>query len=168
MSLSIAKYKVDFQNFSTNALAWFYRFEWLKDFIFSIIAPLQDINDEFYARMVTVNNYLSYTSNHLAMEELLNDNYDLDLRRIYITENNITGQLIDIYQEAETTPLPVSIYKQGEVNPIPIVTYKQSELPVSLYDFTINIPISITYDSDIFDKLVTSYVDTKTYNVVTF
>ena len=168
MSLSIRKYKIDFQNFVINSLPWFYRFEWLKDFLFSMISPVQDINDDFYSVMVDVNDYLSYTSHHLAMEELLNDKYDIDLRRIYITENNITGQVIDIYQQGETDPTPTSIYKQGEVNPAPISMYKQSEFPLSDTDFTINIPISVTYDSDILDRLIKSYIDTKTYNIVTF
>lgn len=168
MGLSIGKYNVDYQNFSTNALPWFYRFTWLTDFIHSIIAPLQDINDEFYATMVTVNDYLSYTSNHLAMEELLNDKYDLTLRRIFITENNITGQAIDIYKQPETDPSPTTIYKQGETNPSPIAMYKQSEFPLSNYDFTLNFPVAVVYDADILDKLITSYVDTKTYNVITF
>ena len=168
MSLSISKYRVDFQNYVTNSMPWFYRFEWLKDFIFSMIAPLQIINDAFYEVMIDVNDYLSYTSNHLAMEEMLNDKYDIDLRRIFITENNITGQVIDIYQEAETDPSPTSIYKQGEINPAPISMYKQSEFPLSDYDFTLNFPLAIVYDGDILDKLITSYIDTKTYNVITF
>ena len=168
MGLSIAKYNVDYQNFSTNSLPWFYRFTWLTDFIHSIIAPLQDINDDFYSTMVVIDDYLSYTSNHLAMEEMLNDKYDLDLRRIFITENNIVGQSIDIYQQGETDPSPTSIYKQGEINPAPISIYKQSEFPLSTVDFTLNFPISIVFDADILNTLIISYIDTKTYNVVTF
>jgi len=168
MSLSIGKYQVNYNNFIVNALPWFYRFEWLKDFIYSIIDPLQTINDDFYYVMVTVNNYLSYTSNHLAMEEMLNDKYDENLRRIYITENNITGHVIDIYQQQETDPSPTFIYKQGEINPAPISMYKQTEFPLSAVDFTLNFPVSTIYDADVLDKLIKSYVDTKAYNVVTF
>lgn len=168
MSLSIRKYKIDFQNYVVNSLAHFYRFDWLQDYLFSLIDPVQDINDEFYSTMVDVNDYLSYTSQHLAMEELLNDKYDIELRRIFITENNVTGQTIDIYKQSETDPSPTSIYKQTEINPAPIAMYKQSEFPISNFDFSINIPVSITYDSDILDRLIKSYIDTRTYNIITF
>jgi len=168
MSLSIGKYKVDFQNFATNSLPWFRRFQWLNDYVFSIIAPIQTINDDFYQIMFDVDDYLSYTSQHLAMEELLNDKYDVDLRRIFITENNITGQVIDIYTEPETDPSPTTIYTQGEVNPAPISMYAQIDFPLTDTDFTIHMPISVVYNSDILDKLIKSYIDNRTFNVVTF
>lgn len=168
MSLSIRKYKVDFQNYVVNSLAYFYRFQWLKDFLFSIISTIQTINDEFYQTIYEINDYLSYTAQHLAMEELLNDKYDTDLRRIYITENNSSGIIVDIYKKTETTPNPISIYKKTEINPSPIAVYKRSEYPIVTYDFTINFPVSITYDSDILDKLIKSYIDTRSYNVITF
>lgn len=168
MGLDIGKYNNNFKNFAINLLPNFYRFEWLKGFISSMIAPLQTLSDDFYAEMYRHNTYLTYTGQHLAMETMLNDTYDADIRRIYITENDIVGHSIDIYKESETDPSPTVIYKQSEINPVSITIYKQSEFPLSLYNFTINIPVTISYDSDRFDALITSYVDNKTYNVVTF
>lgn len=168
MSLSIRKYKVDFQNYVVNSLAYFYRFQWLKDFLFSIISTIQTINDEFYQTIFQINDYLGYTAQHLAMEELLNDKYDSELRRIFITENNIAGTIVDIYKKTETNPNPILIYKKTEINPAPIVVYKRSEYPVAIYDFTINIPVSLYYNPDILDKLIKSYIDTRSYNIITF
>ena len=168
MGLSINQYNSAFAKFAKNALPHFFRFEWLKDFIYSLIKPLQDVSDDFYSTISTVDLYLKYTSQHLSMEEMLNDKYDSTLRRIYITENNVIGQDMDIYKESETNPNPRAIYKQGEDNPVPILIYKQSEYPISVYNFTINMPVTITYDSDEFEYLINSYTEPRTFNVVTF
>ena len=51
MSLSIRKYRVNYLTFAQNVLAWFYRFTWLLDYIYSMIDPLQTINDyDLYAQ----------------------------------------------------------------------------------------------------------------------
>ena len=168
MGLSINKYNSDFAKFAKNLLPWFYRFGWLKDFIYSLIKPLQDVSDNFYSTISTVDTYLKYTSQHLSMEEMLNDRYDSTLRRIYITENDVIGSDKDIYQQSEINPEPRSIYQQGEDNPVPINIYQESEYPILTYSFTINIPVAITYNSDQFEALIGAYIGERTYNVVTF
>lgn len=166
--ISLAKYQVNFNTVVSNLTAWFYRFTWLIDYLKSIIKPVQDINDDFYATISAIDDYLAYTGQHLSLETCLNDKFDEVTRGIYITENNISGNQIDIYKQGELNPSPEDIYKFTEIDITPFSVYKQSEGAVTLYDFTINVPATLVYDAYEFAGYVTRYVQTKTYNITTY
>lgn len=166
--ISLSKYQVTFSSVVNNLTAWFYRFTWLVDFLKSCVTPIQTINDDFYTTISAIDDYLAYTGQHLSLEACLNDKFDEIARGIYITENNISGGQIYIYKQTETDPEPKSIYKQGETNPNPFSVYKQSEGSVTLYNFTINVPAALSYDAYEFAGYVNRYVQTKTYNIITY
>jgi len=140
-------------------------------YIRSILAPIQELSDDLLAFQISTVTYLDYTGQHLALESLLNDIYDPDQKRIFITENNIVNGAInlDLYLEGETDPTPISLYLQGESSPIPFSLYLQGESISSTHNFTINIPAIISFDSNIISKQVKRYSEAaKTFNIVTF
>jgi len=137
----------------------------------SIIAPMQGLSDILLELQQKTTRFLDYNGQHLALENYLNDNYDVVDRRIFITENNIVNSVanIDLYLQPETDPTPVSVYLQSEVNPIPFAFHLQGETPVIQYNFTINIPLSVTFDAIVVTRQVKNYSEAaKTFNIITF
>jgi hypothetical protein len=137
----------------------------------SIIKPIQELSDNLEAYQFQTMQFLDYTGQNIALENLLNDNYDNLQRRIFITENNVTNQavIIDIYLQGESDPSPTSIYLQGEVSPTPFSFYLQGEVIQTLYNFTINIPSSISFDTNLVTRQVKNYSESaKTFNIITF
>lgn len=140
-------------------------------YVRSVLAPIQELSDTLYGLFQLTDTFLNYNGQHIALENYLNDTYDLVDRRIYITENNVTNQLlsIDLYLQGETDFSPISIYQQGETIPAPFSLYLQPETVMALNNFTINIPISIGFDSDVVTRQVKNYSEaSKIFNIVTF
>lgn len=143
----------------------------LIPYLRSIVAPIQTLSDRLYMYQFMTMRFLDYTGQDIALENYLNDNYDNELRRIYITENNvINGSLIiDLYLQTETDPSPLSIYLQGEPGGIPFSLYLQGEPIFGAYNFTINIPAAISFDSAVVTKQIKNYsAASKTFNIITF
>jgi hypothetical protein len=137
----------------------------------SVVAPIQELSDDLNLFQTQTMTFLDYTGQHLALENYLNDNYDNTQRRIFINENNIvTGAtLIDLYLQGETDPSPQDIYLQGEPSGTPFSLYLQGEVIGAIYNFTINIPVTISFDSTVVTRQVKNYSEAaKTFNIVTF
>lgn len=135
----------------------------------SMISPVQDISDDLLALQNETVDFLKYTGQHLALEYYLNDTYDVTLRRIYITENDIASiDAVNLYQSGETNPTPLVFYLSGEVNPVPIAFYQSNE-GITADNFTVNIPSTIVYDTTVLDAQLRNYVEaSKNWDVVTF
>jgi len=137
----------------------------------SVIKPIQDLSDTLLSFQQNTVRYLDYTGQHLALEAYLNDTYDVADRRIFITENNVINgaTTVDLYLQSEVDPTPLSIYRQGETAPVPFSLYLQGETVFGLYNFTINIPLAVAFDSDVVTKQVKRYSEAaKTFNIITF
>jgi hypothetical protein len=143
----------------------------LIPYLRSVAKPIQDLSDELESFQVQTMAFLDYNGQHQVLEAYLNDNYDNTQRRIFITENNIVNgaTIIDLYLQGETDPSPLSIYLQGESSLVPFSLYLQGETISPTYNFTINIPVSITFDTDTLTEQVKNYSEAaKTFNIVTF
>ena len=168
-------FNLNFNNIVENLIPWFWRrtFDLNETKLLansrSIIKPIQDISDSLLLLQQNTNNYLNYNGQHKILEEYLNDNYDNILRRIYITENNIAGiDEIKMYQTGEVNPEPLVFYQTGEVNPVPLAFYQTNE-GITDNAFTVNIPVSITYNSIVLTAQLRNYVEaTKNFNFVIF
>lgn len=137
----------------------------------SVVAPVQELSDDLNLFQIATVNFLNYMGQHMALENFLNDTYDNTQRRIFITENNIINgiQIIDLYLQSETDPTPTSIFLQGESGTIPFSLYLEGEVIGSTFNFTINIPVTITFDTTTVTRQVKNYSEaSKTFNIVTF
>jgi hypothetical protein len=137
----------------------------------SIIKPLQDLSDVLYLLEINTKAFLDYTGQDLALENYLNDNYDNTQRRIFITENNVINgtQTVDIYLQGESDPSPTSVYLQVESGGIPFSLYLAGEAVSPSYNFTINIPSSISFDSTLITRQIKNYSEaSRVFNIITF
>lgn len=168
MALDLSIYAIDYSKVTQRLTPWFWRYPVFLSYLNAIMAPLQTDNAIMASFTTLVWNKLQYTGQHLALEELLNDAYDNVSRRIFIDENNVTSQSIDLYKSGETDPSPISLYKSGEANPSPISLYKSTE-GTGGFNFTVNIPVSIAYNEDVLRSQLDFFVLAgKNYNIVTF
>lgn len=168
MSINLGIYTINFAVVSERLAPWFWRKPIFLAYIKAALAPLQENNTEFAAIVGALWAKLSYTGQHLVLEEYLNDTYDDSLRRIFIDENDLVSTSIDIYKQGENDPSPTSIYKQPETNPAPFSMYKQGEGQGG-DNFTINIPAAISFNEATLRGNVDFYVIAgKNYNIVTF
>ena len=99
----------------------------------------------------------------------LNDTYDITLRRIFITENDIAAvDPISIYLSGESTTAPLELYLSGEAAIAPVGIYLSDEGVVS-DNFTVHLPSAIVYDSDTITAQLRNYVEaSKNWDIVTF
>lgn len=142
----------------------------LVAFLRCIMAPIQDLSDRLLALQEETVDFLNYNGQHGSLEEFLNDKYDPVSRGIFITENDISSgtQAIDLYLQSEEDLSPTTIYLQGEVTRAPVSMYLQGET-IDTNNFTVNIPVSVTFDETTVRAQLANYViATKTYNIVTF
>lgn len=166
-------YTINFSKLAQRIVPWFWRKDILCSYLTVALSPLQTDNSEAMEYITDTWNKLSYTGQHLALEEFLNDNYDNADRRIYISENNIYATSIDMYKDGETDPSPIDFYKDGETIESSISLYLDSEIVDESgggsYNFIVHIPSDVSYDENVLRKQLDYYVlADKNYNIVTF
>jgi len=168
MAINLGIYSIDFSVVSERLTPHFWRTPIWLSYLKAALAPLQSDNGEMVTFVNAVWVKLSYTGQHLALEEFLNDTYDDISRGIFITENGLVFNFVDLYEDGETDPSPLSLYEDGEVIPAPISLYEDGE-GIGGDSFTINIPIAVSFDETLLRNQVDFYlVAGKTYNIVTF
>jgi hypothetical protein len=168
-------FNIDWDNVVENLTPWFWREtasgteHKLLPYLRSMIAPVQDISDDLLTLNTETIDFLKYTGQHKALEEYLNDTYDVTLRRIFITENDIAGiDSVNIYQSGEAAATTYTIYQSGEVVVAPIAFYQSGE-GITADNFTVNIPVTIITVSALLTAQLRNYVKaSKNWNVVTF
>ena len=109
-------------------------FEWLK----VLIEPVKILHNDFLEYRKKVNYKLSHNSQVCYLQEVLNDAFDKQLKRIYI-ENGIFLQALYIYTPEEE--LPVYIGEQ--------YIYTEEELIEGQDDFIVVVPIALKPTSPI-------------------
>lgn len=162
---------IDFDELAKQLLPFFWRdtiktdaekIIWLSYYC-SFFSALNYSGDDLLRFCEEIRTRLGYTGQHLALEELLNDNYDPDERRIYIEELN------NPYSEGTSLPL------NNEPNPhskilIPLnnepqdadfflPTNDEINDPDNIYfiSFIIWIPLAITITEELVNALVAIY-----------
>lgn len=110
------------------------RVAWLE----VLFAPLQRIYNQFIAFREVSNYKVFHNSQIILMEKLLNDSFDVDLRRIEI-KNAVLIQPIYFYEEADHQP--VHFYEQADQRPV--FFREESDFIGSNTDFYVLIPSDI-------------------------
>jgi len=128
-----------------------------------LFSGLQYSNNDLVEFCKEIRTRLGYTGQHLALEELLNDNYDPDLRRIFIEElNNPYPEGTSIALNNETNPfteLSLSLNNEENKTPFPLPLNNEILDPDGLYfaSFIIHIPLDILVTDDLINALVAIY-----------
>jgi hypothetical protein len=105
----------------------------------ALMAPLSSLNITFMTNVNDIRYRLNLTGQVIYLEHWLNDLFDNNLRRIYITDGDATSPLF-LFNKADTQE-PVTIYNKSEAQPPVYLTNRvESEGQV---DFIIHIPFEI-------------------------
>jgi len=162
-------FDIDWNNVGTNLVPHFWRKDALLAYVHSIYAPIQELSDSLLAFQQETETFLKYTGQHKVLEEYLNDTYDVTLRRIFLTENDIAAiDAISIYLSGETTSAPLELYLSGETPTVPVNIYLSGEAIIG-YNFTVHVPTAIVFDSSLMTSRLNNYVEaSKIFNIVTF
>lgn len=160
------KYNISASSIFKRVINWFFLYSYktfevkpkFKDFLEGLASGLNYFNASLYSKFTEVNNYLSYTPQHLSLEKLLNDRYDNTLRRIYISENNTVGNITnDWYLDPEND----NENKTWYLDPVNDFENKIWFLETVLnneFNFTVFYPNSLTLNESEVYQLLKNYV----------
>lgn len=124
---------------------------------------LQYVADLFYTFYSLIKYEVQFTGQIVYMKRYLNDQFDNVSRRIYIYTN--TGILSSFYYR-KSEGVGDFVYRVSEGGS-PFMQRKNEV--ISDYDFTVYVPVSLSYDSVQFNAAIEKYkLEDKTYNIVTF
>lgn len=168
-------YNIIWHNVSKNLTFWRWRRtvdesdSKLYLYIKSIMSSVQVLSDKLNTLDDDTLDFLKYNGQHKVLEEYLNDKYDEVQRQIYITENNI-AQLdpVSMGLSGETVSSEVEIGLSGETVTVPVSMALSGEV-LQDNNFTINIPVTVIFDTNVLAAQLSNYVLAgKEYNIVTF
>jgi hypothetical protein len=141
------------KNYSWNIKSWLGRFlpgrrreESMLAFIWALLAPLQDVVDDFASRAVAWRFRVRYSSQQLVLVSLLNKLFDPVDRRIrVVTVGDLAPEVI-LYFDGEFDPIDDVVYHDGEPDEAPVV-YHESELD-GLADYIVYVPSGLSGEED--------------------
>jgi len=136
-----------------------------------LVSPIEWLYDAF--RLNRLNNlyYLTHNSQVYSMEAVLNDAFDADQRRIYISDISYP-EAVWLYLAAELRPVP--LYTEAEDLPVILFTAEEIAAADEADVFVINVPNDIAhapgYSRARIRALIEKYrlPSMSTYSIVTF
>jgi hypothetical protein len=149
-------YSIDFALLIKRLLPWYKRKPAMQAWLFSLVAPVKQLNDAFALYVDDVRYRLSITGQILLLEKLLNDKFNsgLPARAASSTVGLYDGTPAGIYiSDPSGLILPVYVWNKVEQRPAVILYNKaEAETPTYLYnkaevdgefDFIVNVPYSV-------------------------
>jgi hypothetical protein len=164
MSTTDNTYKVDFNKL----VSWLLPLRLFKPKLFALckalVSPLSTLHADFIVYRLQKKYELEITGQVCKLERLLNDKFDADLRRIYITDGEKSKRKY-VYSKNELAAK--HIYKDDENKPLYI--YQQSEIATTTYHFIVNVPLGLSYNADVFVSILSQFkMPSKKFKIVTF
>ena len=157
-------YIVDWAKLATWLIPGILRQGKLLAFVQALVTPVNDL----HTRLLAYRNYINYqlliTGQVCFLEKALNDRYDVDQRRIYITDGLSYPPLV-LYTDAENKPLV--LYTDAENNPL--VLYTDAETAMFTTDFVVNVPATLLINLPEIRAFVNRYkLVSKTFSINEF
>lgn len=135
-----------------------------------LLFPLRYVNDNFTAFAAEATRQTHYNSQTIVLEYILNRRYGLLLagRKIYIDNTgNHLPRLFSFYKNTGQPALGTSYYKAAGHGPM-FTSYYRSAYALE-YDFTVMIPVEVSYDADEVKAIVSRYKEAgKRFNIQTY
>jgi hypothetical protein len=164
---------IDFSLIAESLTPHFWRLDKFTSYVRAGITSFQtaaDTNSDFTDK---ISDLLKYTGQHTALEEMLNDKYDDTLRLIYIDENdNILFLGVDIPLNGETITDQLDLAVNADTPLVPTVDIgvnADTGVAVVGYNFTVFVPVAVTYVEAEMRKNLDNYVEaTKRYDIQTY
>lgn len=121
---------------------------------------LKTLFDKLYSNYQKNLYELSMNGQVIYLEHLLNDAFDITLRRIYISDSAVFYRYIFNQNEGET---PSYVYNTSETNNDQIYLYNEEEASTT---FIIYVPVGLVTNWDLFNTLVKKYkLSSKHYKI---
>lgn len=122
-------------------------------FLQACLKGLQTLNDTFNAFTISTQEDIKFNGQQIYLQRRLNDLYDLDQRRIYIsTVQGLETKYIYDNSESQTD----YIYNISEAS-TPFYLSDINEVGVE-YDFIVFVPSSLIYNDEAFNATITRYI----------
>ncbi len=131
-------YNLDIIRLCIVLLPYCVRKEKIIAFLKSITAPLRTLQGIFNIYRVNFDYDLRINSQVVYLEKVLNDNFDAELKRIYIVDNNAVVLQKYIYTQVETKPSYLGKLFVGS----------KSESEAFGEDFIVMLPADINYEQE--------------------
>lgn len=159
-------FDIDFDKLGKRILPHFLRQTRNLDFVQSGLKGVNDVNDNLISTRDTLKLKLSFSAQVISLEKWLNDNFDPVLRQIFISHPASVNEPTYLFNKAENAT-PFYVFNDVEVS-VPIYFYNVSEIG-SEFDYFINIPTTVTFDTDELRAGVDVYnVAGKNYDIILF
>lgn len=154
-------YDIDYKRFVRLMLPTMLRHDRLTAFLDAMVAPVITLYYQFRRFRQDAIYRLTITPQVCYLERLLNDRFDIDQRRIFITDGVFYDSLY-LYTDGENNDLYA--YNEAENKPVPL--YTAGESGAESADFIVNIPASLNFDLNEFKALLNAYkLVSKTYSI---
>lgn len=134
---------------------------WL-DWLVMLLAPVKFIHNEFITTHTKIDYELSFSGSKIYLEHILNDEFDPNVRGIYIGN---TGAIIQpyIYNIADNqSPNYIADYNQNQ--PFYIADISQYEEIL----FVVYVPVAVTFSEAKMKAIINRYRNTKPYTIQTY
>lgn len=145
-------YSIDYSRLSRLLLPTFLRKEVLIIILNSMLGGVRSVYSRFLLFRDENLYRLSITPQIFSLERLLNDRFDTDQRRIYITDGEFYKSKY-LYKRKEKQP--IFIRTKAENKPIYINTATETESKG--VDFIVCVPSTLRYDDAVFKGLLNAY-----------
>ncbi len=155
-------YNIDYTRLSRLLLPTFLRKDILIIMLNSMIGGVRSIYSRFLFFRDENLYRLSITPQVFSLEKLLNDRFDTDKRRIYITDGEYYKSKY-LYTKKESQPL----FIRTKAEKSPLFINKEAETGSKGVDFRVYVPSGLIYDKAVFEGLLNAYkLVSKTYEII--
>jgi len=128
-------------------------------FLEALVSPVNSLYSRFLLYKNNILYRLTITPQVCYLEKMLNDRFDGDQRRIYISDG-VFYESLYLYTEAEANNL--YIFTQNENNDLAL--YSRSESGSEGADFIVHVPATVVFDHAEMSALLDNYkLASKTY-----
>jgi len=130
-------FNINWQTFIKQHLPVDWRKSKMVSFLYAFIAPLRSMYNEFLQFRTTSLYKLRHNSQICYLRAVLNDSFDMTLRRIQI---NQVALIMPVWFYEPEEDRPVYFYEEADNNPV----YFREETDFSQdYDFIVSVPIAL-------------------------
>lgn len=135
----MSKYDVNFKRLALLLLPTFLRRPLMASVLYASVTPLGHIHTKFMQFRRDTNYRLTHNGQVCYLRAILNDTFDLEQRRITITDTSQNVGALLVYQRDEDRAIRVPYRNTGRV----LLVNRRGFGGVSQFDFVVNVPLEL-------------------------
>lgn len=130
--------------------------------MFAVVAPINWLYNRFIGYKTDVAYRLSITPQAVYLQKMLNDRYDITLRRIRINPA-VQYNPTPLYLVNENKPTP--LYTNAEA--VPLVLFTTAETTAYTVDFVVVVPVQVPFNLDEMTGLINLFkLESKNFKII--